>query len=68
MCAEGMGFGRRWVIWVLQYVARLAPTTRAFSDEILEIAVAVITDMTTEHYIVFKRKNWLGFFKTFMAA
>ncbi len=53
MCAEGMGFGRRWVIWVLQYVARLAPTTRAFSDEILEIAEAVITDMNTKHYIAF---------------
>ncbi len=53
MCAEGMGFGRRWVIWVLQYVARLAPTRRAFSDEILEIAEAVITDVNTEHYIAF---------------
>ncbi len=46
----------------------VTPTTRAFTDEILQIAEAQIIVMTTEHYIVFKGKNWLGFFKNFMAA
>ncbi len=40
-------------MWVLQYVARLAPTTRALSDEILEITEAAITDKNTEHFIAF---------------